>query len=103
MKLSLAEAALGCVAKLEAPASIAAPGALVALGYSIDSRNVAPGELFFAVRGERFDGHDYLLGAIERGAVGAVVSLARVATLPDAVLAAPLLIVEDQGRGGLGA
>jgi UDP-N-acetylmuramoyl-tripeptide--D-alanyl-D-alanine ligase len=95
MKLSLAEAALGCVAKLEAPASIAAPGALVALGYSIDSRTVAPGELFFAVRGERFDGHDYLLGAIERGAVGAVVSLARVATLPDAVLAAPLLIVED--------
>jgi UDP-N-acetylmuramoyl-tripeptide--D-alanyl-D-alanine ligase len=95
MRLSLAEAALGCAAKLEAPASIAAPGALVAQGYSIDSRTVAPGDLFFAVKGERLDGHDFLLGAIERGALGAVVSLARVATLPDAVLAAPLLIVED--------
>jgi UDP-N-acetylmuramoyl-tripeptide--D-alanyl-D-alanine ligase len=95
MRLSLAEAALGCAAKLEAPASIAAPGALVAQGYSIDSRTVAAGELFFAVKGERLDGHDFLAGAIERGAVGAVVSLERVGTLPDAVLAAPLLIVED--------
>lgn len=95
MKLSLAEAALGCAANLEAPASIAGAGTLVVQGYSIDSRTVAPGELFFAVKGERLDGHDFLLGAIERGAIGAVVSLARVATLPDAVLAAPLLIVED--------
>jgi UDP-N-acetylmuramoyl-tripeptide--D-alanyl-D-alanine ligase len=95
MKLTLAEAALGCSAKLEAPASIAGVGALLASGYSIDSRTVREGELFFAVRGERLDGHDFVLGAIERGAVGAVVSLARVASLPDAVLAAPLLIVED--------
>jgi UDP-N-acetylmuramoyl-tripeptide--D-alanyl-D-alanine ligase len=95
MKLSLAEAALGCAAKLEAPTSISGAGTFVAQGYSIDSRTVAPGELFFAVKGERLDGHDFVLGAIERGAVGAVVSLARVATLPDAVLAAPLLIVED--------
>ena len=64
-------------------------------GYSIDSRTVAPGELFFAVRGERLDGHDFVAAAIERGAVAAVVSRARVATLPDAALAAPLLIAED--------
>ena len=32
------------------------------------------GELFFAVRGERLDGHDFVAGAIERGAVAAVVS-----------------------------
>ena len=95
MKLSLAEAALGCGAKLEAPASVGAVGALVADGYSIDSRTVAPGELFFAVRGERLDGHDFIASALERGAIGAVVSLARVATLTDAVLASPLLIVED--------
>jgi UDP-N-acetylmuramoyl-tripeptide--D-alanyl-D-alanine ligase len=95
MKLSLAEAALSCGAKLEAPASAVAVGALVAQGYSIDSRTVGAGELFFAVRGERLDGHDFIAGALERGAIGAVVSLARVAALPDAVLAAPLLIVED--------
>jgi UDP-N-acetylmuramoyl-tripeptide--D-alanyl-D-alanine ligase len=95
VKLTLAEAALGCAAKLEAPASAVNVGALIAEGYSIDSRTVNVGELFFAVRGERLDGHDYITAALERGAIGAVVSLTRVASLPDAVLAAPLLIVED--------
>ena len=95
MKLTLAEAAIGACAVLEAPASVVNPGALVVSGYSIDSRTVAAGELFFAVRGERLDGHDFVLAALERGAVAAVVSRALVASLPDAVLAAPLLIAED--------
>jgi UDP-N-acetylmuramoyl-tripeptide--D-alanyl-D-alanine ligase len=95
MKLTLAEAAIGAGAVLEAPASIVNPGALVVCGYSIDSRTVAAGELFFAVRGERLDGHDFVTAALERGAVAAVVSRALVATLPDAVLAVPLLITED--------
>ena len=64
-------------------------------GYSIDSRTVAPGDLFFAVRGERLDGHDYVAAALDRGAVAAVVSRAKAASLPDAVLAVPLLIAED--------
>jgi UDP-N-acetylmuramoyl-tripeptide--D-alanyl-D-alanine ligase len=46
----------------------------VASGYSIDSRTLQPGELFFAVKGERFDGHDFVEAALERGAVGAVVA-----------------------------
>jgi len=95
MKLTLAEVAIGAGAVLEAPASIASAGALVAAGYSIDSRTVAPGELFFAVKGERLDGHDFVAAALERGALGAVVSRAKVPGLPDAVLAAPLLIAED--------
>ena len=45
-----------------------------ALGYSIDSRSIAAGELFFAVRGERADGHDYVAPAIANGALAAVVS-----------------------------
>jgi UDP-N-acetylmuramoyl-tripeptide--D-alanyl-D-alanine ligase len=45
----------------------------VAQGYSIDSRTVAPGELFFAVKGERLDGHDFVDAALERGALAAVV------------------------------
>src|SRR5579864_1121575 len=45
----------------------------VAQGYSIDSRTVQPGDLFFAVKGERLDGHDYVHQALERGAVSAVV------------------------------
>ena len=95
MKLTLAEAAIGAGAVLEAPASVPNAGALSATGYSIDSRTAGPGDLFFAVRGERLDGHDYAAAAIARGAVAAVVSRARVAGLPDAVLAAPLLIAED--------
>ncbi len=45
----------------------------VALGYSIDSRTIRPGELFFAVIGERLNGHDYVEQAFEKGAVAAVV------------------------------
>jgi len=45
----------------------------VAQGYSIDSRTIQPGELFFAVKGEHLDGHDYVHQALERGAVSAVV------------------------------
>jgi UDP-N-acetylmuramoyl-tripeptide--D-alanyl-D-alanine ligase len=95
MKLTLAEAAVGANAVLEAPPNIANAGALLAEGYSIDSRTIAPGELFFAVRGERFDGHDFVAAAVERGAVSAVVSRARVAALPEAALAVPLLIAEE--------
>ena len=46
----------------------------VAAGYSIDSRTLKPGELFFAVRGERLDGHDFVEAALAAGAVAAVVS-----------------------------
>jgi UDP-N-acetylmuramoyl-tripeptide--D-alanyl-D-alanine ligase len=45
----------------------------VAQAYSIDSRKVGPGELFFAVKGERLDGHDFVAQALEKGAVAAVV------------------------------
>jgi UDP-N-acetylmuramoyl-tripeptide--D-alanyl-D-alanine ligase len=45
----------------------------VAHTYSIDSRTLQPGALFFAVKGERMDGHDYVNQALEKGAVAAVV------------------------------
>ncbi len=46
-----------------------------ALGYSIDSRTIGAGDLFFAVKGERVDGHDYVETALADGAVAAVVSM----------------------------
>ncbi|MGB6975523.1 MAG: UDP-N-acetylmuramoyl-tripeptide--D-alanyl-D-alanine ligase [Terracidiphilus sp.] len=95
MKLTLAEAAVGAGAMLEAPSSISCAGALLADGYSIDSRTIRPGDLFFAVRGERLDGHDFIANAAGRGAVAAVVSRQKVASLPDAALSVPLLIAED--------
>jgi UDP-N-acetylmuramoyl-tripeptide--D-alanyl-D-alanine ligase len=45
----------------------------VAMGYSIDSRTLNPGDLFIAIAGEHFDGHDYVQAALEKGAVGAIV------------------------------
>jgi UDP-N-acetylmuramoyl-tripeptide--D-alanyl-D-alanine ligase len=50
-------------------------GALAAsvTGVSIDSRSLQPGDLFVALRGERFDGHDYVEAAFSAGASGAVV------------------------------
>ncbi len=45
----------------------------VAGGYSIDSRTVVAGELFFAVKGERLDGHDFVQQALAAGALAAVV------------------------------
>jgi len=41
---------------------------------SIDSRTVAPGDLFVAILGDRFDGHDFVKAALSAGAAGAVVS-----------------------------
>ncbi len=45
------------------------PADSVATGYSIDSRTIKQGELFFAVKGEKMDGHDFVQQAIEKGAV----------------------------------
>src|SRR6202521_3346337 len=45
----------------------------VAQGYSIDSRTIQLGELFFAVKGERMDGHDFVSQALEKGATAAVI------------------------------
>ena len=44
------------------------------VGYSIDSRTVREGELFFAIRGEHYDGHRFVVDAIARRALAAVVS-----------------------------
>ena len=43
-------------------------------GYSIDSRSIRPGELFFAIQGPRFDGHEFVGEAAQKGAAGVVVS-----------------------------
>ena len=42
-------------------------------GYSIDSRTIRPGDLFFAIRGENNDGHKFLVDVFDKGAVAAVV------------------------------
>src|SRR5207237_7890914 len=57
-------------------------------------RSIAPGELFIALRGERFDGHDFLDAAAARGAAAAMVDRIYRGAYP-----LPVLIVEDTRRG----
>jgi alanine racemase len=52
-------------------------------GFSHDTRQLLPGELFVAVRGERGDGHDFLLDAVQRGASGLLVEGRAAQALPD--------------------
>jgi UDP-N-acetylmuramoyl-tripeptide--D-alanyl-D-alanine ligase len=60
-------------------------------GVSIDSRTVAADDLFIALAGPKFDGHDFVAGALKSGAAAAVV-----ARVPEGVAEdAPLLVVAD--------
>lgn len=45
-----------------------------ASGIAIDSRSIRPGEIFLALAGERYDGHDYAAAALDSGAAGVVLS-----------------------------
>ena len=55
-----------------APACLGLPPEGVG-GISIDTRTLEPGDLFFAIKGDNSDGHDYVAEAFERGAAAAVV------------------------------
>jgi UDP-N-acetylmuramoyl-tripeptide--D-alanyl-D-alanine ligase len=78
-----------------APSSVDSVARLA--GVSIDSRTVRLGELFVAIRGPRFDGHDFVAAALERGAAAAVVDVSRVAGYPGEIRA-KLLVAEDTLR-----
>src|SRR5258705_3916323 len=61
-------------------------------GLSIDSRTIAPGEAYFAIKGDIHDGHDFVAAALKSGAALAVVEVAQ----RDKFAAdAPLLVVDD--------
>lgn len=50
------------------------PSRIEVRGLSTDSRSIATGEVFIALTGENFDGHDFIEGVRERGAAAAIVS-----------------------------
>ncbi len=60
-------------------------------GVSFDSREITGGELFFAIRGVRMDGHAFVADALEKGAGAAVVS----DPTDEMRAAGPLIVVED--------
>ena len=70
------------------------PGKILAVVH--DTKKVSAGALFVALRGARFDGHEFVGQAVKAGAVAALVSRERLAGLQ--ALDIPLLVVESTGR-----
>jgi UDP-N-acetylmuramoyl-tripeptide--D-alanyl-D-alanine ligase len=68
------------------------------LGISTDSRSLRPGELFVALVGENFDGHQFVEEAASRGAAGVVVALKEVGALDTQALQIPVIGVSDTLR-----
>ena len=102
MNLTLAQ-----IAKILAVSS-PVPEATVT-GYSIDSRTIHAGELFFAIPGPRYDGHDFVAAVLEAGAVAAIVErepqegtadAARVLRVPSTLGAFETLAAEARRRWG---
>ncbi|HZM69608.1 MAG TPA: UDP-N-acetylmuramoyl-tripeptide--D-alanyl-D-alanine ligase, partial [Candidatus Cryosericum sp.] len=60
------------------------PGDRVVAGYSIDSRTLVAGDLFFAIVGPRVDGHDFVAAAVQKGAAAVVVARGGAATWKEA-------------------
>src|SRR5262245_37051551 len=56
---------------------------------SIDSRDVPPEALFVAIKGDRFDGHDFVKSALDNGAVAALVSEEKAVDLGDRLIVVP--------------
>ncbi|MBL8587536.1 MAG: UDP-N-acetylmuramoylalanyl-D-glutamyl-2,6-diaminopimelate--D-alanyl-D-alanine ligase [Methylobacteriaceae bacterium] len=90
---------LGLIGPLEARLSGPLPARVG--GVSIDTRTLAPGDLFVAIRGDTHDGHDYVKAAFDKGAAAAVIEERRADDLRGA---GPLYVVRDALRAleGLG-
>jgi UDP-N-acetylmuramoyl-tripeptide--D-alanyl-D-alanine ligase len=72
-------------------------------GVSIDSRSVGPGDLFIALTGPNFDGHDFVADALRKGAAAALVARVPEGVAADAallVVADTMAALEDLGRAG---
>ena len=85
--LRLEEAAAACGGRLEA----GDPGGMVT-GVTVDSRTIVPGDLFFGLRGESFEGGDFAAAAVAAGAVAAVVTERTAAGLRAGT---PRIVVDD--------
>ncbi|MGH6620762.1 MAG: Mur ligase domain-containing protein, partial [Alphaproteobacteria bacterium] len=87
--------ALWSHAEAEAATAGRATAAWTASGVSIDSRSVAPGELFIAIRGDNGDGHRFVGDALAKGAAAAMVA----EDWQDVPAEAPLLVVRNTDAG----
>ncbi len=92
MRLSLQQVAQWVGGEMKLPPDTVAGEAT---GYSINTRTLEPGDLFFAIRGNRFDAHDFVAESFRKGAAAAVVARAKASGLPAEAQAHPLILVED--------
>ena len=86
-----------CAAEIRRPSSVAlrrvdGAGDAPVKNVCTDSRSARPGDLFFAIRGERFDGHNYLNEVAAKGAAAVVVEQKKV---PESLPDCPVLVVDD--------
>ena len=97
------DTALWTAAGAAAATGAKARGEWCASGVSIDSRTIEPGDLFVAISGPNFDGHDFVADALAAGAVAAVVHCPA-ERFADACDGERLLVVSDtlSALGALG-
>lgn len=60
---------------------------------SIDSRNVPPGSLFIAIKGDKFDGHDFITDAVKKGASVVLINEKKLSALDE--IDVPIITVRD--------
>jgi UDP-N-acetylmuramoyl-tripeptide--D-alanyl-D-alanine ligase len=89
------------VAEVASALGVSTPSGLAPLArladVSIDSRTLQPGGLFFAIRGPRHDGHNFVAAALAKGALAGVVENHRAAEYP-AEIRGRLFVVDDALR-----
>jgi len=71
-KAGITEIRMGAAAPVHSAASFPWPAASIINGLKYDSRNITPGDLYFALPGLHTDGHDFISHAIDRGALAVV-------------------------------
>lgn len=87
---NLQELAAACGGELRGGAP-----ALAVRRITTDSRDARPGDLFVALTGERFDGHDFLPVVASQGVTAALVARSRASSAPAAL---PVIVVDDPRR-----
>src|SRR4029453_3113974 len=74
---------LSQIAQLAGASLSSGDGTVVTDKVSTDSRTIKPGELFVALRGENFEGHDFVEASAKAGATGALVDLNWAGNVPN--------------------
>ncbi|MDI9348540.1 MAG: UDP-N-acetylmuramoyl-tripeptide--D-alanyl-D-alanine ligase [Candidatus Symbiobacter sp.] len=98
---ALGQASLGQASLGQASLGQASLGDFTATGVSIDSRTLAAGDIFVALQGENFDGHDYIDAAMTAGAVAVIAQrlpASGVPKMPYFLVSDSLAALRDLGR-----